>query len=61
MTIVMVTHLVEEAVELSDRIIVFGPRPTSVKEIIEVKTQRPRDKRAEEYYKMVDEITSKIE
>lgn len=61
MTIIMVTHQVEEAVEMSDRIIVLGPRPTTVKEIIEVNLPRPRDKRSKEYYKLVDKITKIIE
>lgn len=61
MTIIMVTHLVEEAVELSDRIIIFNPRPAFIKEIEEVKIVRPRDKRSEEYYKLVDKISKNID
>ena len=60
-TIVMVTHLVEEAVELSDRIFVFAPRPTFVKNIIEVNLSRPRDKRSKEYYDLVGKIDKQIE
>ncbi len=61
MTIIMVTHLVEEAIELSDRVIIFSQRPASVKNIVEVKIQRPRDKRSKEYYDLVDEIEKQIE
>ncbi len=61
MTIVMVTHLVEEAVELSDRVIIFSQRPASVKQIVEIKMQRPRDKRSKEYYDLVDQIEKQIE
>lgn len=61
MTIVMVTHLVEEAVELSDRVLVFSQRPTSIKESFKIKFLRPRDKRSEEYFKLVDHITKIIE
>lgn len=61
MTIIMVTHLVEEAVELSDRIIVFGARPASVKRVIEVTLERPRDKRSQAYYDFVDLISKEIE
>jgi NitT/TauT family transport system ATP-binding protein len=60
-TIIMVTHLVEEAVELSDRIFVFGPRPTFVKDIIEVKITRPRNERSKDYYDLVDKISKQIE
>jgi len=59
-TIMMVTHLVEEAVEVSDRVIVFSPRPTTIKKEIAVKLPRPRDKRSPEYYALVDEITELI-
>lgn len=60
MTIVMVTHLVEEAVEVSDKIIIFGPRPTTIIKEMEVKLLRPRDKRSGEYYDLVDKIGAMI-
>lgn len=61
MTIVMVTHLVEEAVELSDRVIVFSKRPAYVKDTIKIDMERPRDKRSQEYYDFVDQIEVQIE
>ncbi len=60
-TVIMVTHLVEEAVELSDRIFVFAPRPTFVKDVFEVKIPRPRNGRSKEYYDLVDKISKQIE
>jgi NitT/TauT family transport system ATP-binding protein len=42
-TIVFVTHDIDESVYLSDRIVVLGPSPTSVKEILDVDLPRPRD------------------
>jgi NitT/TauT family transport system ATP-binding protein len=41
-TIVFVTHDLDEAVELADRIIVFSGKPTRVLDVIEVKEPRPR-------------------
>jgi len=41
-TILFVTHDLDEAVHLSDRIIVLGRNPGHVKEIIEVPVPRPR-------------------
>jgi NitT/TauT family transport system ATP-binding protein len=42
-TIVFVTHDIDESVYLSDRIVVLGPSPTTVKEILPVDLPRPRD------------------
>ena len=43
MTIVVVTHDIDEAVYLSDRVIVLGERPARVTEILEVAFPVPRD------------------
>ena len=48
-TIVFVTHSVDEAVYLSDRIIVLSPRPGSVQEIITIPWPRPRDRTSAEF------------
>jgi NitT/TauT family transport system ATP-binding protein len=42
-TIVFVTHDIDESVYLSDRIIVLSPSPTEVREVLEVGLPRPRD------------------
>ncbi len=55
-TVIMVTHLVEEAVELADRIIVMSPRPGRVRKIIDNTMPRPRSTRSSEFFKLVDEI-----
>ncbi len=41
-TVVFVTHDIEEAVQLGDRIVVLGPRPTSVRRVLDVPIARPR-------------------
>jgi NitT/TauT family transport system ATP-binding protein len=41
-TSVFVTHNVEQAVFLSDRVVVLSPRPTKVAGIVDVKRPRPR-------------------
>ncbi|MFF3028770.1 ABC transporter ATP-binding protein [Microbacterium sp. NPDC057944] len=43
MTIVVVTHDIDEAVYLSDRVVVLGERPAKVTEIIEIDFGGPRD------------------
>ncbi|MBI2874709.1 MAG: ABC transporter ATP-binding protein [Firmicutes bacterium] len=42
-TVVMITHDMEEAVYLSDRILIFAPRPGRVAEEVLVDLSRPRD------------------
>jgi sulfonate transport system ATP-binding protein len=42
---VLVTHDVEEAIYCSDRMAVFGPRPTGVQELLNVPLSRPRSRR----------------
>lgn len=61
MTIVLVTHLVEEAVELSDKVLVLSPRPALIKLRVGVDLARPRNKRSAEFYHLVDQITAEIE
>ena len=46
MTIVIVTHDIDEAVYLSDRVVVLGERPAKVTEIIEIDFGGPRDQLA---------------
>jgi NitT/TauT family transport system ATP-binding protein len=41
-TIVFVTHSIEEAIVLADRVVVLSPRPGRLREIVDVKIPRPR-------------------
>jgi NitT/TauT family transport system ATP-binding protein len=42
-TVLFVTHDIDESVYLADRVIVLGPRPTRVDDILRVGLPRPRD------------------
>jgi sulfonate transport system ATP-binding protein len=43
-TAVMVTHDVDEALHLADRVVVMGNRPTGIVEIVRVERPRPRER-----------------
>lgn len=42
-TILFVTHEIDEAIQLADRIVVFSRRPSTIQLIVPVKLPRPRD------------------
>jgi NitT/TauT family transport system ATP-binding protein len=55
-TILFVTHDIEEALQLADRVVVFGRRPASIRKVVTVNLPRPRDLSAPEYLRRRDEI-----
>jgi NitT/TauT family transport system ATP-binding protein len=60
-TIIMVTHIIEEAVELADRILVLSTGPGRLVGYIKVELQRPRDRRGESFNNLTDKVFSLIE
>lgn len=60
-TILIVTHIIEEAVELADRILVFSPHPGRLVADLRVELPRPRDRRKEEFNALTDKVFSLIE
>ena len=55
-TIIMVTHIVAEALELADRIGVLSPRPARIEKIVVNKLPRPRALRSKEFFALEDEL-----
>jgi NitT/TauT family transport system ATP-binding protein len=53
-TVVFVTHAMDEAVYLSDRVVLMTPRPGQVKEIIDVPLSRPRTDEIEKAKEFVE-------
>lgn len=55
-TMILVTHDIDEAIYLSDRIIIASNRPASVKKIFNVELGRPRARTDVEFIKLKSEI-----
>lgn len=60
-TILFVTHSVDEAVFLADRIVVMTARPGRVKEIIPIPITRPRDRTSPEFISVRGKVLSVLE
>lgn len=59
-TVLFVTHSVPEAVQLADRVIVMGPRPSTIERIMQIDLPRPRHRAIKEgtqFSEYVREIT----
>ncbi|MFJ2606360.1 nitrate/sulfonate/bicarbonate ABC transporter ATP-binding protein [Streptomyces sp. NPDC091279] len=54
--IVLVTHNIEEAVLMADRIVVLGSRPGTIKATFEVGLDRPRDRDAPAFEDLIDRV-----
>jgi len=59
-TILFVTHDIEEAVQLADRVLVMTQRPAIIQTAIPVNLQRPRDLDAADYLAVRDRIFATI-
>jgi len=58
--IIFVTHNVDEAVYLADRIVVMSARPGRIKRTFEINTTRPRDRTGDSFASYKEEICSII-
>jgi ABC-type nitrate/sulfonate/bicarbonate transport system ATPase subunit len=55
-TIVFVTHDIEEAVQLADRVLIMSRRPATIQEVVEIDLPRPRDLDSPDYLAKRDHI-----
>ena len=59
-TVLFITHSIDEAVLLADRVVVMSPRPGKVERVIDIPLPRPRGleaRRAPEFVHVTEEIT----
>ena len=59
-TVALVTHDVEEAAYLADRVVVLGGQPGTVEAVVDVDADRPRDRTDEELLAARREITDAL-
>jgi NitT/TauT family transport system ATP-binding protein len=60
MSVVFVTHDVEEAAVLADRVAVMSPRPGTIREVVEITLPRPRDTTLPEVTQYIQRLRSLI-
>jgi ABC-type nitrate/sulfonate/bicarbonate transport system ATPase subunit len=55
-TMLLVTHDIDEAIYMSDRIVIMTPRPGRIERIIEVELDRPRKRNSAEFLRLRSDI-----
>lgn len=55
-TMVLVTHDIDEAIYMSDRIVIMSPRPGRVERTIEIDLERPRERNSADFFRFRGEI-----
>jgi len=55
-TMLLVTHDIDEAIYMSDRIMIMTPRPGRIEQILHVDLERPRDRSSVEFLRMRSSI-----
>ena len=59
-TIIFVTHDIDEAVQLADRVVVMSARPARIQRIVDIDIDHPRDISAKRYLELRDSIFEEI-
>lgn len=58
--VILVTHNIEEALAMADRVVVLSRRPSRVLAQVPVELPRPRDRKSEAFYNLTDQVYSLI-
>jgi len=56
-SVLFVTHHIDEALALADRVVVFTARPGHIKSIVPITAERPRNLREPRFHALRDELT----
>jgi NitT/TauT family transport system ATP-binding protein len=59
-TIIFVTHDIDEAVQLADRVVVMSARPATIRQIVNIDIPHPRDISSRRYLELRDGIFKQI-
>jgi NitT/TauT family transport system ATP-binding protein len=59
-TIVFVTHDIDEAVQLADRVVVLSSRPARIQQILNIDIPHPRNISSPRYLELRDELLKQI-
>ena len=59
-TIIFVTHDIDEAVQLADRVVVLSSRPAKIEDVLTIDIAHPRNISSPRYLQLRDELMSKI-
>ncbi|MDY6285236.1 MAG: ABC transporter ATP-binding protein [Fibrobacter sp.] len=60
-TMILVTHDIDEALYLSDRIVIMTPRPGRISEVLDIRDEFPRDRGSAHFLEMRKEILERFD
>ncbi|HLJ87445.1 MAG TPA: ABC transporter ATP-binding protein [Candidatus Angelobacter sp.] len=59
-TVILVTHDIEESIQLADRVVIMSTRPAKIQQIVEIDIPHPRDISSPRYLELRDGIFEQI-